>query len=115
MKFIKKFENYIELKPSDFANVNPMNCRFNSDRSEHETIAKNIMIILWRTGNEFRDLSWKEYKEERLKDGNFTEGEKYYFDNVIRWCFSANNAKQFSPKWQVIKPEIEINSDKYNL
>ena len=47
-----------------------------SKNSETETIAQNIMIILSRTGNEFRELSWDEYKEERLKDGGFSDRER---------------------------------------
>ncbi len=53
-----------------------------TQNSESETIAANIMVILKRTGNKFRDLSWEEYKEERLKDGSFTEVERSYFDKV---------------------------------
>jgi hypothetical protein len=54
-----------------------------TQNSESETIAANIMVILSRTGDKFRDLSWEEYKEERIKDGSFTEGEKKYFDDLI--------------------------------
>lgn len=51
-------------------------------KSECETVAMNIMVILSRTGNTFRTLSWEEYAAERQKDGNFSEGEKKYFDDV---------------------------------
>lgn len=69
-------------------------------KSEAETIARNIMVILERTGNTFRNLSWEEYKEERLKDGHFTESEKKYFDQVIDYCASAETARLFSPAWK---------------
>lgn len=112
MKQLKTYENYIELKPSDFAKIDPMNSVFR--KSEYETIARNIMVILSRTGNKFRHLSWKEYKTERLKDGNFTEMEKFYFDEVIRWCFSSHNAKKFSYYWN-IRPQAEVDAEKYNI
>jgi hypothetical protein len=51
-------------------------------RAEYEIIALNIMVILDRTGNTFRKLEWDEYKAERLRDGNFSDGEKKYFDEV---------------------------------
>ncbi len=68
-------------------------------KSEAETIARNIMVILFRTGDTFRPLSWEEYKEERLKDGQFSEGEKRYFDQVIDYCDSPKTAKLFSKEW----------------
>lgn len=69
-------------------------------KSEAETIARNIMVILKRTGDSFRPLSWDEYKAERLKDGHFTESEKRYFDQVIGYCSDAESAKSFSPAWE---------------
>jgi hypothetical protein len=112
MIYLKKYENYIELKPSDFAKVNPRNSVFR--KSEHETIARNIMVILSRTGNKFRHLSWKEYKKERLKDGQFTDMEKHYFDDVLSWCVGPKKAKKFSIAWD-IKAEAEIDAEKYNI
>lgn len=66
---------------------------------ESETVARNIMVILARTGNKFRLLDWHEYKKERLKDGNFTESEKTYFDLVAGICAQEESAKNFSPNW----------------
>lgn len=74
-----------------------------SKNSETETIAQNIMIILSRTGNEFRELSWDEYKEERLKDGGFSDRERAYFDKSIGFCKSEDTAVLFSPKWSSVK------------
>lgn len=111
----KIFENTIGLNPSDFAKIFPIRSRFN--KFEHEKVARNIMIILKRTGNEFRDLSWQEYKKERLKDGalvKLVDNEKKYFIDVIRWCVTAHNAKQFSPQWD-IKSETVKNAEKFNL
>lgn len=70
--------------------------------TESERIAENIMIILKRTGNVFRLLTWDEYKAERLKDGNFTENEKPYFIRVMDYCLFPETAKLFSPKWMEI-------------
>ena len=53
------------MKPSDFLEY-PWNSV--TKNSEYETIALNIMVILKRTGDEFRELSFDEYKTERLKD-----------------------------------------------
>lgn len=83
-------------KPSDFTE-HPWNSVKQS--SEHETIARNIMLILERTGNKFRKLPWEEYKGERLKDGNFTQIEKGLFEEVKDFCISPDTAKLFSPKW----------------
>lgn len=58
------------------------------------------MIILKRTGDTWRNLSWDEYKKERLKDGSFTGSEKVWFDKVIDYCQSPENAKSFSSAWK---------------
>ena len=87
------------MKPSDF-NIFPWDSVFHEN--EYETIALNIIRILKRTGNEFRDLSWNEYKTERLKDGSFTDGEFEYFEKVIPYFISESTAKLFSPAWRKI-------------
>lgn len=84
------------MKPSDFLEY-PWSLV--TQNSECETIALNIMVILKRTGDEFRELTFDEYKTERLKDGGFTEGEKHYFDQVIGYCKSPDTAKLFSKQW----------------
>ncbi len=86
----------MKTKPSDFTNK-PFASVFR--KSESETIARNIMVILSRTGNEFRELSWDEYKKERLKDGEFSESEKGYFEKVLPYCVSAEMAARFSDSW----------------
>lgn len=115
MKHIKTYENenIYDYKPSDFAKVMPMSCIFY--QAEYEIIASNIMIILERTGNQFRKLSWREYKKERLEDGDFTDDEKYYFNKVIEYCTDYNKAKTFSKNWKKVKSESQISSKKYNL
>ena len=84
------------MKPSEFTNF-PMGSVEN--KCESEVVAQNIMIILKRNGNKFRKLSWREYKTERLKDKEFSMGEKSFFNNVIDFCVSARTAKLFSPAW----------------
>ena len=60
------------------------------------------MQILKRTGNAWRELSWEEYKEERLKDGSFTERERGYFDKVLPYTASEEQARKFSPTWHKV-------------
>lgn len=85
-----------ELKPSVFT---AFPCSSVFRKCEAEQIAVNIMVILERTGDVFRPLSWKEYKKERMKDGEFTEGEKPYFEQVKEYCGSAYEAINFSTVW----------------
>ncbi len=69
--------------------------------NESETVARNIMVILARTSNTFRYLTWDEYRIERLKDGEFQECEKMYFEKV---SYLANGNKNqitaFSKRWE---------------
>lgn len=85
------------LKPSDF-NTHPWGSV--KQKSEAETIARNIMVILARTGNKWRPLTWEEYRTERLKDKDFSDFEKRYFDEVVPFCANPDIAKQFSPAWR---------------
>jgi hypothetical protein len=84
------------LKPIDFA-AYPWDSVFQN--SEHETVASNIMIIM---GDTWEPLSWGQYKKRRLKDGNFNETEKRYFDAVTKFCKSEDTARCFSPVWEKI-------------
>lgn len=84
------------MKPSNFTSFPYLSILKDSDS---ETIARNIMIILERTGDEFRPLSWEEYREERLKDRNFSNREKAIFEEVIPFCESANTAVLFCKHW----------------
>ena len=96
----KKLKLNIMKQPSDFI-IYPWSCLFG--KSEYETIARNIMVILSKTNdNQFRLLTWEEYKEHRLKDGNFSEREKPYFDSVASYCTSAEKARTFSKTWKEI-------------
>lgn len=70
-------------KPSDFCGQ-PYESVL--QKSEAETVAANIMHILKRTGDTFRDLSEEEYIKERKKDGHFTIQEMDFFRQVIKYC-----------------------------
>jgi len=85
------------MKPSNF-NTYPWSSVF--QKSENESIAQNVMAILQRTGDTWRLLSWKEYKKERLKDKDFSDEEKGFFDEVIDYCKSPDTAKLFAPDWK---------------
>jgi len=86
-------------KPSDF-------CTFPSDsivnKREAEQVAVNIMVILKRRGDSWSILTWKKYKEERKKDGNFTESERGHFYQVKDYCVSSESACKFSPVWRKV-------------
>lgn len=86
-------------KPSDFT-TQPWSSVLG--KSECETIAANIMVILKRTGNNWRKLSYEEYKEERLKDGNFSNKESTFFEMVVGYTESETTARLFSPTWEGI-------------
>ena len=89
------------MKPSNFT-MQPWSSVFG--KSESETIARNIMVILKRTGDQWRELPWDEYKEERLKDGGFVEWkERPEFDRVQPYTVSPETAALFSPDWKAAK------------
>jgi hypothetical protein len=85
--------------PSDYAGNRPYDSIFQN--AETETIIKNILVILERTGDIWRALSWEEYETERLKDGNFTGTEKAYFDKVIDYIHPERICV-ISPKYKRI-------------
>ena len=91
------------MKPSDFI-IFPWNSV--TKNAECEIIIVNIMKILKRTGDTFRELLYDEYKSERLKDKNYSDSEKTYFDKVINYCKSEDTAKLFSSIWAEIKTNI---------
>lgn len=84
------------MKPSNFTN-HPYDSVMQN--YEAETVARNIMVILSRTGNTWRPLSLEEYTAERQKDGKWTEQESALFGRVSRFCLSAETANCFSQAW----------------
>lgn len=76
-------------------------------KTEAEVIARNIMVILARTGDTFRPLDWEEYERERRADAKTDKGggfraykEKPFFDKVVGYCESEETARKFSPAWR---------------
>lgn len=100
------------MKPSDFSKQHPWNSFLGNFESEF--IGRNVMIILARNGNEFRELTWDEYKKERMKDSNFQEGEKLYFDKVAKYCSTEESVGTFSKMWKEIKEENTYEIDMRN-
>jgi hypothetical protein len=92
------------MKPSDFKKAFPYSSVMR--KTECEIVASNIMSILGRKGNEWRTLSWEEYKEERLKDGNFSYKEEVFFNKVIDYTTSPDKARSFSKGWGKITPDF---------
>jgi len=84
------------MKPSNFT-THPYGSILQNNESE--TVARNIMVILSRLGDEFRLLTWDEYKEQRMKDGKFTESEKPLFERVVGFCVAAESANAFCNGW----------------
>jgi len=39
---------------------------------------------------------------ENKKDGNFSYGEKPYFDKVIKYCKNSTMARLFCPEWKKV-------------
>jgi hypothetical protein len=93
-----------EKVPGDFCGK-PWNSIL--QKSECETIARNCMVILKRTGNKWRTLSEEEYLEQRLADGASeyaAKAELPYFRQVLAYTTSAEQAATFSASWaEVLK------------
>ncbi len=90
-----------KAKPSQFSSIFPFASVVQN--TEQEIVAKNIMVILKRTGDKFRSLSWKEYKSERLKDGNFSEMKEHEFFNKIQfYTRNERSARCFCTVWDEI-------------
>lgn len=45
-------------------------------------VIENILRILTRDNDTFRKISWEEYSEIRLKEGNFSDDEHVYFNQA---------------------------------
>lgn len=84
-------------KPSDF-NYHPFSSVFQN--TEHEIVARNVIVILKNTGDQWRNVTIQEYEEYRKKDGNYSISEKRYFEDVIPYLNSADKAELFSPSWK---------------
>lgn len=67
-------------------------------KSEAETIARNVMVIRDRLGK--WELTAEEYQREREKDGSFTLGELGYFKEVAPLIRDSVGAMNFCETWQ---------------
>lgn len=84
------------MKPSNFTDF-PMDSE--TQNTETEILARNIMKILKRTGDTWRQLSLDEYIAERKKDGGFSRMEEHYFEKALPYTINEKNAKSFSKNW----------------
>ena len=100
----------MKTKPSHFLNHPFESVLY---KTEAETVAMNIMAILARTGDEFRKLTWEEYEAERLRDGKFSHTESWWFNEVLRYCKSADTAKLFSRDWDDQQPKSKVELPTY--
>ena len=99
-----------EYRPSDFREY-PWD---NVEKSIEAAIAaRNIMVILSRRGDIWRELSWKEYSMERKIDEDFSNpdcscldfsfcpsAERSYFESVRPYTVSEEKARSFSETWR---------------
>ncbi len=81
------------LKPSDFIGSRGLTCMSKTGSAGCESAAQKIIELLVKSGDEWRRVTWSEYKV-------FTEDTyRYEFDRVIEYCTSAEKARTFSPGW----------------
>lgn len=75
--------------------------------TESEVVAMNIMAILWRTGDAWRELTWDEYRAERLKttgpkNSGFSDAERRLFDRVWPLVRTEALARAFCQAWAAV-------------
>lgn len=94
------------MKPSNFV-VHPWSSVFQN--AECEVVARNIMSILYTTGDNWRELSEQEYEEVRKQDEAKNPNARYadwaelpIFRKVVQYTVSAQKAAIFSPTWEKI-------------
>ncbi len=93
------------MSPSKIKGIFPIDSI--TQNNESEVVAKNIMIILARTGDTFRELSIEEYKKERNLDYELNSSaqtvglkEISVFDKVKDVANSIENASRFCKDWK---------------
>lgn len=92
--------NFSIVTPSAFIKCLPWDSVL--QKVEAEIIALNIMKILNRTDNTWRQLTWEEYQEERKKDKGFSTNEKGFFDQVVSYTTSPDAVAKFCKDWELI-------------
>lgn len=93
------------MKPSDYLSVEPFNSV--TQKREAEIVFKNILKILDRTGNEWRQLPWSEYRQSRQDDGNFSYNEMMYFRQVADYAH-PERIWLFSPAYRELKDGLAV-------
>jgi hypothetical protein len=81
------------MKPSDLIKIYPWNSIF--QKSEHETTACCIARYLYENGNEFRIVSFDEYKESQ------PNADEKRFLEVIKYFKSEDTIRLFSKDWDL--------------
>lgn len=99
---------YNSIKPSAFKNTKPISSTYG--KSEAETVALNIMVILARNGDIWRELPINEYIDERKKDGNYSSMELVYFESIVWHTVNIDRASAFSGMWKQIAEPEEIEA-----
>lgn len=66
---------------------------------EREIVARNIVTILAREGDTWRQLDEKTYVKHRKKDGEWSEGERFIFQEIVGDITSFIDAVALSPSW----------------
>lgn len=87
----------MEKKPSNYTSM-PMDSVL--QKLEPEIVAQNIMKILaHKRDDQWISLHYDEYETERLADGDYSEGERHWFNKVIGYCNSPDTADLFCEDW----------------
>jgi hypothetical protein len=85
------------LKPSDFV-MRPWDSV--PQNTETEIVARNIMVISMRLGDEWGNVTRDQYIAERTKDGNYSEREGDILDGLYPQLNDVIGAIAFSPTWR---------------
>lgn len=87
------------MKPSDLVGIFPFASIM--QKSECETIAKNIIVIQSRIDNKFQLIDWDTYYVHRRKDGEFSDGEKKFYEMVAHLLTTEELVRKFSKYWNL--------------
>jgi hypothetical protein len=85
------------LKPSDFY-LDPFMSVFGN--ADHESIARGIMAILVEDGDEWREVTWEEYRDRYNQTDDPILGDFRRFPKVSEYCQSPEKARTFSRNWE---------------
>ncbi len=94
-----------ELPPSAFKDTRPMGSVYQNNESE--IVARNIVTILAREGDTWRQLDEETYVKHREKDGEWSEGERFLFKQIKGDITSFLDAVTLSPRWAQIAKDAQ--------